>query len=217
MRMAGRVLLACALCVLCCVGGGAQASETQVANNTEDGRATLYKNWYFLVEEECRDEHKNKTANATAILNCTFERMNDIYSYLYNVDLRKRNANDDAAAGSSAEEKNPAPQAEGGDGSPAQPGAEPPQHPAKASQPQVSPEVEQRLKDDSAEGEAKLREEARAAAASQKTPASATATASHAAKAAHGNSDGSTAASHCTSPIALILLACAAAAAMAAA
>ncbi|RNE94856.1 hypothetical protein TraAM80_10540 [Trypanosoma rangeli] len=97
--MASRVQLVCVLCVLCCCcGGDGHASGTQMVHNTEGWRATPYNIWYFVIVGECHDEHKDKTANMTAINNCIFERINNIYASLYNMDLRKRNANDDAAA-----------------------------------------------------------------------------------------------------------------------
>ncbi|KAF8303924.1 Mucin-associated surface protein (MASP), subgroup S105 [Trypanosoma cruzi] len=89
MMMTGRVLLACALCVLWCGAGGCFANEAEASANGAASKTTpadkIILNWYELTHEECEtDNTKNGTVNVPAMKRCINFAMKGISDTFYN-------------------------------------------------------------------------------------------------------------------------------------
>ncbi|RNC53724.1 mucin-associated surface protein (MASP), partial [Trypanosoma cruzi] len=89
MMMTGRVLLACALCVLWCGAGGCFANEAEASANGAASKTTpadkIILNWYELTHEECEtDNTKNGTVNVPAMKRCINFAMKGICDTFYN-------------------------------------------------------------------------------------------------------------------------------------
>ncbi|EKG03778.1 mucin-associated surface protein (MASP), putative [Trypanosoma cruzi] len=89
MMMTGRVLLVCALCVLCCGAGGVYANKVVgvpagVVASNRTNEENLILNWYFLVREECANESTTGgKLNVTAERICIHKVMKGICDAFY--------------------------------------------------------------------------------------------------------------------------------------
>ncbi|RNF01555.1 uncharacterized protein Tco025E_08576 [Trypanosoma conorhini] len=63
--MAGRALLLCALCALCCAAGGGHASTPPVTVGGDVEKVDLAAKWRDLLLGDCEDEFKNETDETT--------------------------------------------------------------------------------------------------------------------------------------------------------